>query len=131
MSEGFGRHEVATPEARRELLARLIEEKAARESVFDLSHGQKALWHLHSRAPESAAYNVAFSAAVRPSLDTQRLRRTLAAVTKRNELPRATFKLADGGPAQRIHPSADIALDEVDALLSEMLENDPQDQGGR
>jgi amino acid adenylation domain-containing protein len=104
-----------TPEGRRELLARLLREKAAQGSVLPLSRGQQALWLLHRMAPERASYNVAFTARVLSALDTERLRRSFQALTKRHEMLRSTFALGDIGPVQRIETSVDIEIEEIDA----------------
>src|SRR4051794_7398426 len=52
------------PQAKRELLAQLLRERASGsgEEEFILSLGQEGLWFLNELAPASAAYNVTFCA---------------------------------------------------------------------
>jgi hypothetical protein len=104
-----------SPEEKRALLARLLRERVDQETVFPLSHGQKALWVLHRLAPTSAAYNVAFTATLRSEVDVQRLRTSLATLVGRHEILRMTVDHRDGALVQRIAPRIDVALDEIDA----------------
>lgn len=48
------------PDAKRELLARLLQERATADESFPLSLGQEDLWFLHEMAPQSAAYSIPF-----------------------------------------------------------------------
>jgi amino acid adenylation domain-containing protein len=80
-----------------------------------LSHGQKALWFLHQLAPESAAYNLAFSANIRGALNTNSLRRALQALVARHASLRTTFISVQGEPLQRVQEHAEICFEEEDA----------------
>ncbi len=100
---------------KRELLARLLREKAAKGPAQPLSHGQRALWLLHQMAPQSAAYNVAFSARTRSSLDTPALARALHVLVQRHEMLRTTYSARGGEPVQQVHATIETGLDEVDA----------------
>ncbi|MGH8571038.1 MAG: hypothetical protein ACREX8_00480, partial [Gammaproteobacteria bacterium] len=63
---------------KRALLASLLRERAHKARTSGpLSHGQKALWLLHRRTPENAAYNTAFAVRVRSEVDTDALRAAL------------------------------------------------------
>ncbi len=103
------------PDAKRELLTRLLREKAAQEAVQPLSHGQRALWLLHQMAPESAAYNVAFAARIRSALDVAALTRAFSGLTERHEMLRTTYGTRGGEHVQRIYPKLDLAIEEEDA----------------
>ena len=103
------------PEAKRELLARLLREKAAREAIHPLSRGQAALWLLHQVAPDSAAYNVAFTATIRSAVDVTVLNRALARLTQRHEMLRTTYGEESGRPVQRINASADVTVEATEA----------------
>ena len=104
-----------SPEQKRALLARLLRERVDRETVFPLSHGQRALWLLYRLAPKSAAYNVAFAATLRPGLDVPSLRRSLATLVGRHDILRVTVEERDGVPMQRVAPRLEASLEEIDA----------------
>jgi amino acid adenylation domain-containing protein len=56
------------------------------------AHGQRALWFLHQSHPQSAAYNVVFSARVRSEIDLPALRRSFQALVDRHPSLRTTFR---------------------------------------
>ncbi|HEY6323031.1 MAG TPA: amino acid adenylation domain-containing protein, partial [Thermoanaerobaculia bacterium] len=91
---------------------------AAAGTEHPLSHGQEALWFLNRLAPESAAYNIAAAACLRPAPDAAALRRALAALVARHPSLRTTFHAPGGTPLQRIHDQAEIAFRVVDATAS-------------
>jgi amino acid adenylation domain-containing protein len=103
------------PTAKRELLARLLREKAARDTIRPLSHGQRALWLLYQMAPASASYNVAFTARIRSAVDMGVLREAFAALAQRHEPLRSTYLTRDAEPVQEVHPRVDVPIEEADA----------------
>jgi amino acid adenylation domain-containing protein len=105
-------------------LARALREKASRQvRVWPLSPGQKALWFLHRRCPESPAYHVAFSARIRSAPDVDALRRSFQALVDRHPLLRATFKTRDGEVMQEVAGYRDVAfsLDDCTGFTEEEL----------
>jgi amino acid adenylation domain-containing protein/non-ribosomal peptide synthase protein (TIGR01720 family) len=80
-----------------------------------LSHNQQSLWFLHELVPDSAAYNLSFSARVKSDLDTQSLRRALETLVARHASLRTTFADAADGPIQQIHELMGSAYEELDA----------------
>jgi len=105
-----------TPDRKRALLARLLEEQAGGEvTVSPLSYGQRALWLVHQLEPQSAAYNVAIAARIPVGLDTAALRRSLQTLVDRHAALRTTVMAWDGRPLQRIRRHAPVSLREVDA----------------
>ena len=96
------------PQAKRELLARLLRERASGsgEEEFVLSLGQDGLWFLNELAPASAAYNVTFCARLGSELDCQRLERALLKLLERHPMLRCTFALSAEGLRQRVGPDA-------------------------
>jgi len=114
MSQESPAWEGLTPEAKRALLARMLRERAG-EDRLPLSYGQRALWWLYQTAPTSAAYNIAFAAIARGTLDVAALQHALVAVIERHEVLRATYDVRDGEPAYRIQPAAQTPLEVVDA----------------
>ena len=105
-----------TPEERRALLAQLLQDKArAARTTAPLSHGQAALWFTHSMAPDSAAYNVAFTAAVRSMVDVAAMGRAFQGLVDRHSALRTTFQAPNGKPQQVIAGAADLDFVQVDA----------------
>jgi amino acid adenylation domain-containing protein len=111
-------NKTATPEMatftaaeKRALLASLLRQQANQQTVVrKLSSGQKALWFLHSSAPASSAYHVAFSAHIHSAVDVVALRRAMQKIVDRHPLLRATFELEDGEPVQRIAPEQEVCM---------------------
>lgn len=102
--------------AKRELLALLLRQKAIESGEpFPLSLGQEALWFLHEFAPENPAYNIAFSARVRASVDAKRLELALLKVIQRHPMLRCTFVGSGVQIRQRIQPVPQRCLEVVDA----------------
>jgi hybrid polyketide synthase/nonribosomal peptide synthetase FtdB len=66
-----------------------------------LAAGQEGLWFMHHLAPESAAYNVVFSARVGVPIDVERLQRAFQTVIDHHPMLRAVFAMADGRVTQR------------------------------
>jgi amino acid adenylation domain-containing protein/non-ribosomal peptide synthase protein (TIGR01720 family) len=101
---------------KRELLAQLLREKAAKAiSSYPLSYGQQALWFLYQTAPESPAYNVAFTARIRSAIDVPALRRTFQTLVGRHASLRTTFKAVDGKPVQEIQGYQEVCFEQIDA----------------
>ena len=101
---------------KQELLALLSEEPAGGGPVdYPLSHGQRALWFLHQSAPDSAAYNVAFSARVRSRFDAGALRQAAQALIDRHPSLRTVYLEEAGGLVQRIQQGVQVFFEEVDA----------------
>jgi hypothetical protein len=67
-------NQLSAPE-KRALLAKLLQKKASKtKKLQQLSYGQQALWFLYQSAPDSAAYNTAFTVRICSSVDVQALR---------------------------------------------------------
>jgi amino acid adenylation domain-containing protein len=102
-------------DAKRELLARLLHERATADESFPLSLGQEALWFLHEMAPESAAYSVAFCVRLKSTVHCGRLERSLQMLLERHPILRCTFLSDAEGPRQRVGPVPERCLEVVDA----------------
>ena len=77
----------------------------AGQSIVSLaaSHGQQALWFLHQSNPESASYNVAFSARVRSVIDREALHCSFQALVDRHASLRTTFCEESERLVQQVH----------------------------
>lgn len=83
--------------------------------TYPLSYGQQALWFLHQLAPESVAYNIAFTTRIRTHVDTLALRRVFQILIARYPSLSTTFSIRSGNPVQEIHSDQDLYFEELDA----------------
>jgi amino acid adenylation domain-containing protein len=134
-----------SPDEKRALLARLLREKAKNAQQLPtgngahtsshgvdvslppngktgevkqwgaISQGQRALWFLYRLAPNSAAYNLLYSARVSSALDIPTLQRSLQALVRRYSILTATYTMQDGEPVQRFHPGQEVRAAVIDA----------------
>jgi hypothetical protein len=89
---------------------------AAVEGVaLPLSYGQRALWFLHQREPESTAYNVAFAGRVLSEVDAPALRQAFQWLLDRHPALRTRYGLEQGLPAQWIEPEREVSFGSHDA----------------
>ena len=82
---------------------------------YALSHGQKALWFLYKLAPQSHAYNVAFTARICSQVSVPTLKQAFQKLNDRHPMLRATFFEQDGEPRQKIKDRQEICFEEFDA----------------
>jgi amino acid adenylation domain-containing protein/non-ribosomal peptide synthase protein (TIGR01720 family) len=80
-------------------------------NAYPLSQGQKSLWFLYKLAPESAAYNVAFSARVRSEINIDILEQAWQVLIDRHAMLRATFGEIEGEPRQTIESKRKVSLE--------------------
>jgi amino acid adenylation domain-containing protein len=102
-----------TSQEKRALLAEFLRKKAAEaESSHTLSRGQQALWFLYQAAPESAAYNTAFTARILSPVNVPALRRAFQALIDRHPSLRTTFSTRGGEVVQEVHPYQELWFEE-------------------
>ncbi len=101
---------------KRELLARLLAERASRAGQHPLSFGQQRLWFLDQLQPGSPAYNISMGMRLPVPPPVAVLEAALREIARRHEVLRTTFAVADGEPVQVIAPAAHPALAQVDLL---------------
>lgn len=105
-----------TEDQKRELLARLLRERASQAlTPFALSPGQEDLWFLHELAPQSPAYSMPFCIRLKSAVDCNRLERALRAILERHSVLRCTFHSTPQGVTQCIGPMPEKCLEQVDA----------------
>lgn len=105
-----------SPQEKRTLLAELLRKRANEpEEEFPLSHGQRSLWFLYQLAPESAAYNLIYSAHIRSRVDIPALERAAQTLLNRHPILTATYTIRNGEPVQRLHPHQKVHFEVVDA----------------
>jgi amino acid adenylation domain-containing protein len=102
--------------AKRELLARLLRERAlTADEPFPLSLGQEDLWFLREMAPESPAYHIPFCVRTESAIDRERLERSLRILLERYPILRCTFAHDREGVKQQIAALPKQCLEWVDA----------------
>ncbi|MGE3267192.1 MAG: amino acid adenylation domain-containing protein [Chloroflexota bacterium] len=100
--------------ARRELLARLLRERASTSTTtYPLSYAQRAMWFLHQLAPTSATYNVGLALRIRSGIDLAALQRSFQTLIARHAVLRTTFAIRSGSLIQEIQGSSDIQVEVV------------------
>jgi amino acid adenylation domain-containing protein len=116
MSSFSERIDHLSAQEKRVLLAQLLQEKASKTTVQQpLSYGQQALWFLHQSAPNSPAYNVAFTARLKGNLNFSALQQAVQTLVNRHGCLRTTFTMQDGNPVQIVHGYQKVDLERVDA----------------
>jgi amino acid adenylation domain-containing protein len=105
-----------TAEQKRELLAKLLKQKAQPQIVESpLAYGQQALWFLYQMDRTSAAYNVMYAAHVRGDVDRDALQRAFQKVIDRHGALRTTYGTKHGRPTQFVHPRHKLEIQLIDA----------------
>ena len=73
------------------------------------------MWFLNQLAPESAVYNMLFSARIVSEVDIPALRRAFGILADRHPILRTSYRIYDRKPVQEIHDKQEINFDETDA----------------
>jgi len=97
-----------------EILESLRKQAAQQVEEVSLSYGQQSLWYMHQTAPESAAYNVAFTGRIWSAIDVDALRLAFQGLVDRHQALRSTFVMKDGVPIQRIVGYREVRIHQVD-----------------
>lgn len=100
---------------KRMLLAQLLQERASRDAVFPLSHGQRGMWFLYQMDRRSAAYNVCYPSRIRSPLNLDAFRQTVQTLLDRHPALRTTFEERDGELLQRVHEKPPLPVEVIDA----------------
>ncbi|MFY1594728.1 amino acid adenylation domain-containing protein [Micromonospora sp. WMMD737] len=80
-----------------------------------LSPTQRGQWLLHQVYPELPIYNVPLAYELTGQIDVAALHQALHLLVSRHEVLRTSFPESRGVSTLRVHPQADVSLDEVDA----------------
>ena len=95
----------------KELVLATWRERARQEIIsHPASHGQRALWFLNRSNPESAAYNVVFSARIRSGINLPALQRAFQALVDRHPSLRTSFYQESDYLFQRVHGYAPVCF---------------------
>ncbi|MGF1676917.1 MAG: condensation domain-containing protein, partial [Rivularia sp. (in: cyanobacteria)] len=106
-----------SPEQKRQLLAKLLQEKANKPQNFPLSFAQKRLWFLDQLQPESSAYNIPFSLHLTGSLNIIALAQSLNQIIQRHEVLRSSFTVIKEESIQQVYPKLKLEFPLIDLQL--------------
>ncbi|MFF7457092.1 amino acid adenylation domain-containing protein [Kitasatospora sp. NPDC008115] len=99
---------------KRALLAERLRRRQAsakpRQHRFPASFPQQRMWFLDQLTPGDTAYNVCGATRIRGPLDLELWRRAVAAIARRHEALRTTFRAEDGEPVQVVTEGAEPEL---------------------
>ena len=94
---------------------RQLEDHDATPPSYPLTYGQQGLWFLSKLVPESAAYNIAFTARICSSLNIPALQRAMQKLVDRHPTLRTTFQQQDGEPFQVVGEHQQVSIHQIDA----------------
>lgn len=103
-----------SPEEKRALLAKLLEQKRNAPRAFPLSFAQARLWVLDRFQPGNPTYNLPLALRLPGLIDVDVLERSLNEIARRHESLRTTFETVDGTPSQVVASSIHLKLYVVD-----------------
>ncbi|MEH1980837.1 MAG: amino acid adenylation domain-containing protein [Nostoc sp.] len=82
---------------------------------YPLSYGQQGLWFLYQLAPQSPAYNLAFTVRIRSGLNVPALQRACQKLILRHPTLRTTFGQGKAEPWQKVHEYQEVCFEETNA----------------
>jgi len=82
---------------------------------YPLTYGQQGLWFLYQLAPESSAYNLAFTAHICSKLDILALQRAVQKLVERHGSLRTKFRQDEAEPFQEVCPAQSIKINQINA----------------
>ena len=82
---------------------------------YPLSYGQQGLWFLYQLAPQSPAYNLAFTVRIRSGLNIPALQRACQKLILRHPTLRTTFGQGKDKLFQKVHEYQEVCFEEINA----------------
>ncbi|MEO0836503.1 MAG: condensation domain-containing protein [Cyanobacteria bacterium J06642_3] len=82
---------------------------------YPLTYGQQGLWFLSKLVPDSAAYNIAFTARICYSLNIGALQTAVQKLVDRHPTLRTIFRQQDGEPEQVVKEQQEVKIQQIDA----------------
>ncbi|MEL6438036.1 MAG: condensation domain-containing protein [Cyanobacteria bacterium J06621_8] len=107
---------------RRQLLAKLLQEKVKRPHIFPLSFAQQRLWLIAQLEPNNPAYNICQALHLQGKLNVNILTQTFKAIIQRHEILRTNYTALAGKPVQVIHPRSDFQPQVIDLTSLSKIE---------
>ena len=103
-----------SPEQKRSLLIDLMDNGESEMRLYPLSLAQQRLWFLEQLEPGTAAHNISSGLRLNGDLDTLALRRSVGSIIARHETLRTAFVTLQGEVFQKVSPTGDVEIPEVD-----------------
>ncbi len=112
-----------TPEQQRELLAKLLRERAAKQQAissdtFAMSVGQAGLWYAYCRDPHATPFNVFLPTRIRSNLDLSALQKSIDFLASRHACLRTTFTDVGGDLRQIVQAHLTPEFKVIDATFA-------------
>ena len=104
----------AAARRRRELVTRVLRQRAGVPDASPLSAGQRGLWYVNELLDDSPAYNTPWWCRFSGSLDIQAFTSALASVARRHAVLRSRFRTVDGVPIQVVEPDGAVDFEVLD-----------------
>jgi amino acid adenylation domain-containing protein/non-ribosomal peptide synthase protein (TIGR01720 family) len=99
------------------------------QADYELSYAQKRLWILHQMGESaSVAYNMPQVFLFEEMLDTEALKQAFATLVERHEALRTAFVEIESEPRQKIYPSIDFSVSEVDISTQANVDEKAQER---
>ncbi|MBG1260771.1 non-ribosomal peptide synthetase, partial [Nostoc commune] len=99
---------------KRQLLAKLLQQQAAKQQNFPLSFAQKRLWFLEQLQPGLSVYNLPSALRLQGKLNINALGQSLQSIVRRHEILRTSFSVVNDEPVQNIAANFSLTLPLVD-----------------
>ena len=96
-------------------ILKLLQEQPDLLKVYPLSYGQRALWLIWQLAPESAAYNIAFTCRISSDVDVATLEKVFHILSVRHPILRSTFPKLGTEPIQKVNCQQKFDFQQIDA----------------
>ncbi|MEH2290131.1 amino acid adenylation domain-containing protein [Nostoc sp.] len=99
-----------SPEKKREILAKLLQQKVSQIHTFPMSFGQQRLWFIDQLQPGNFANHIWAALRLTGLLNQDALLQTLNEIVQRHEILRTTFATIEEKPVQVIIPNLKLCL---------------------
>ncbi len=101
-------------EQKRQLLAKLLQQKATKQQKFSLSFAQKRLWFLEQLQPGLSVYNLPTALRLTGKLNIPTLEQSFQTIISRHEILRTSFTVLNDEPVQNITTNVSLTLPVID-----------------
>lgn len=103
-----------SPQEKRALLAKLLQERKGRVKTAPLSYAQQQIWFLDQLEPNNVVYNLPMVLRLRGPLNVEALRKSIENVVQRHEILRTIFSSLEGVPQQIVTKSTPSSFSLLD-----------------